>query len=76
MKVLRKFNHILLSVGTFAFQYTVVCLADYFLESISYLTHIAAQKRSLEIVYITQLTFTCSKSAIKTLEKGVDYVQW
>ena len=76
MKVLRKFNHILLSVGTFAFQYTVACLADYLLESISYLTHIAAQKHSLEIVYITQLTFTCSKSTIKTLEKGVDYVQW
>ena len=24
---------------------------------------------------ITQLTFTCSESAIKTLEKGVKYVQ-
>ena len=61
MEVLRKFNHILLSVCTFAFQYTVACLADYLLELISYLTHIAAQKLSLEIVYITQLTFVQSQ---------------
>ena len=26
-------------------------------------------------VHVSQLTFTCSKSTIKTLEKGVKYVQ-
>ena len=26
-------------------------------------------------VFLTQLTFTCSKSTVETLEKGVKYVQ-
>ena len=28
-----------------------------------------------ETVVVAQLTFTCSKSMIETLEKGVEYVQ-
>ena len=29
----------------------------------------------LEVSLLTQLAFTCSKSTIETLEKGVKYVQ-
>ena len=75
MKVLRKSSHILVSVGTFAFQCTVACLADCLLESISHMTHAAAQKPSLETVYVTQLAITCSKSTTETLTEDVDYVQ-